>query len=166
MRSWKQLESDFRSLRAEGFGCRLDHQCGAAGEHWHLAGSGSGEARSQFEAFARLAGIKVFEVQAVARDAALTGESDPLARWYKVLWQLSGAQRTDFYGIQTDAEGNDAGAVFMGRKHEATRANPSGPRQEHRGLLGLREHRARRTPRGSTSSLRQAAGGPLRGRGV
>jgi hypothetical protein len=115
MRSWDQLESNFRALRESGYAPRLDHQYGDAGEHWRIAGTPMLQARFQFEALARLAGQKLLELPARRQDASLADESDPLVRWYLALKQCSGAYRTDFCATQTDGDGQDVGVIFLAR---------------------------------------------------
>jgi hypothetical protein len=115
MRTWNELESDFRTLRGSSFDARLDHQHGAAGEHWRVAAASSPQEVRQFEALARIAGQKLLEVPSIADYAELVAEHDPLLRWYRALRHASGAYRTDGYGIQKDADGNDAGVIYMGR---------------------------------------------------
>ena len=115
MRSWDQLESNFRALRESGYAPRLDHQYGDAGEHWRIAGTPMLQGRLQFEALARLAGQKLLELPAMQQDASLADESDPLVRWYLALKQFSGAYRTDFYATQADGDGQDAGVIFLAR---------------------------------------------------
>jgi len=114
-RSWGQLESDFRALRESGYAPRLDHQHGAAGEYWRLAGTPRPQGHSRFEALARLAGQKLLEVPAVAHESALAGERDPVLRWYRALRQLSGAYRNDLYATQTDGDGQDAGLILLAK---------------------------------------------------
>jgi len=116
MRAWKELETDFRALRASGFDdARLDHQHGAAGEHWRVAGGASSQQIRRFEALARMAGLKLLEVPVTADWAEVAQERDPLVRWYRALRQVSGAYRVEGYGVQKDEHGNDAGVIYMGR---------------------------------------------------
>jgi hypothetical protein len=116
MRAWSELEADFRALRGSGYDdARLDHQHGAAGEHWRLAGGATSQRIQRFEALARIAGMKLLEVPVVADWAEVPQERDPLVRWYRALTQVSGAYRVDTYGVQKDEHGNDAGIIYMGR---------------------------------------------------
>ena len=115
MRAWSELEADFRALRSAGFdGARLDHQYGAAGEHWRIAAAPSQQIR-QYEALARMAGIKLLEVPVTADWVKVAEERDPLFRWYRALRHVSGAYKVNGYGVQQDEHGNDAGVIYMGR---------------------------------------------------
>lgn len=114
MRTWSELESEFRTLRGSGFDARLDYQHGAAGEHWRVAAAASSQEVAWFEAFARMAGQKLLEVPATADWAEVVQERDPVLRWYRALRQVSGAYRVDGYGVQKDEQGNDAGVIHMG----------------------------------------------------
>lgn len=114
MRSWSQLETDFWGLRiSSGFDFRLDHQDGAAGERWHVAGAGSPQTELRFKTLARTAGEKLLEVPAAAGWPGVAEERDPVIRWYRSLRRLSGAYCSDIYAIQKDIEGNDAGAITL-----------------------------------------------------
>lgn len=114
MRSWSQLESDFRALRASGFGARLDHQSGVAGEHWRIAGAPSPQTHPRFEALARQSGQKLLEVPVAMEWPGVAEERDPVIRWYRALRRLPGAYRAaPMYATQIDDEGNDAGVIFM-----------------------------------------------------
>ena len=115
MRAWCELEADFRALRAAGFDdARLDHQYGAAGEHWRVAAASAQQIR-RFEALARMAGLKLLEVPVTADWAEVAQERDPLLRWYRALRHVSGAYRADGYGVQKDEHGNDSGVIYIGR---------------------------------------------------
>ena len=115
MRAWSELEADFRSLSTAGFNhARLDHQHGAAGEHWRVAAAAPGQI-PRFQALARMAGLKLLEVPVTADWAEVAQERDPLLRWYRALRHASGAYRMDDYGVQKDEHGNDAGFIYMGR---------------------------------------------------
>ena len=113
MRSWTQLESDFRALRASDFDARLVHQSGAAGEHWRVAAAASVHARTRFEALARMGGEKILELPATGGWPDIAQESDPLIRWYRGLRQLSGAYRTDGHAIQEGDEAGGRGVLLM-----------------------------------------------------
>src|SRR5439155_3888645 len=115
MRTWSELESDFRTLRASGFDACLDHQHGAAGEYWRVAAAASSQEVARFEACARLEGHNLLEVPATADWGEIVQERDPVIRWYRALRQVSGAYRLDGYGVQKDEHGNDAGVIYMGR---------------------------------------------------
>jgi len=116
MRAWSELEADFRALRAAGYDdARLDHQHGAAGEHWRVAGGVSRQQIQQFEALVRMAGQKILEVPAAGDWPDVIEEHDPTVRWYRALQHVSGAYRFEGYGMQKDDDGNDAGAIYLGR---------------------------------------------------
>jgi hypothetical protein len=115
MRSWSQLESDFRALRGSGFDARLDHQDGAAGEHWRIAATSSSQDSSRFEALARMGGDKLLEVPTAVEWPEVGEESDSVIRWYRALRHLPGVYRAEMYGIQKDDEGNDCGVIHLAR---------------------------------------------------
>jgi hypothetical protein len=116
MRTWSELEADFRALRSGGFdNARLDHTFGTSGETWYVAAAGSTQQIRRFEALARMAGLKLLEVPITADWPEVAQERDPLHRWYRALRHASGAYRVETYGVQKDDHGNDAGVIYMGR---------------------------------------------------
>jgi hypothetical protein len=116
MRKWSELEADFRALRAQSHDDgRLDHQYGAAGEHWRVAGGISRQQIQQFEALAQIAGQKILDNPAAACWPDVVEETDPMLRWYRALRHPFGAYTHQGYGRQTDQAGNDAGAIYLGR---------------------------------------------------
>ena len=115
MRTWDELEHAFRVLCEGGRDVRLDHQHGAAGEYWRLAGVVTHEQRERFEALAMLAGKKILGVPAVAKKTEIVQEPEPVQRWYRSLCAFSKGYKPDWYGVQQEAQGKDAGFLFMDR---------------------------------------------------
>lgn len=115
MRTWNELEADFRALGSAGFDdARLDHHYGTGYEDWRVAAASSQQIR-RFEALARMAGLKLLEVPLAADWAEVAQERDPVFRWYRALRSISRAYKVDGYAVQQDEHGNDAGIMYMGR---------------------------------------------------
>jgi hypothetical protein len=117
MKSWIEFEQRFRELAAELPYIRLDHQWGAAGEYWRLAGSPENASTQRFELLCSHAGEAIFK--ALKKPASniehmLCKERNHLYRWYRALEEWSGGFKIVNYGIQTDENGEPAGTIFIG----------------------------------------------------
>ncbi len=114
MRAWTELEREFSGLSDPFQQARLDHQFGAAGEHWRLAAAPAGLAR-RFRTLARMAGLKLLETPGADRWPEVVAEPDAERRWYQALRHIAGAWRPEGYGVQKDDLGSDAGVIYLGQ---------------------------------------------------
>jgi len=95
---------------------RLDIQWGAAGEYWHLAGGFNKNAEKQFLALASIAGDKLSGILSPGIDVVneVLSESNPVYRWYKGVWKISGNFEFGFVGEQKTDKDESAGFIYTG----------------------------------------------------
>jgi hypothetical protein len=108
MRTWKDLEHDFRALH-EYQDAELQHRTGAQGERWDVNGH-SPHHVDPFRSLAAIAGTKVRDLPAAASWPGVIQEQDDAIRWYLCLKHFSANYRADAsrgtsWGTDTPAEG-------------------------------------------------------------
>ena len=98
--------------------CRLDAQWGAAGEHWHVAGTSAPVVRREFELLCGVAGQFLERIYSakVPEQAALLNISNPKIRWYTLLKQTSQFEQF-VYGEQHNEDGSSAGFIYSATLH-------------------------------------------------
>lgn len=119
VRSWDELETAFTALQRDASDLRIDHQWGAAGEYWRVAGGVTGVDR--LEALARLAGAKLMDIPALREWQEIAEERNPAHRWYRALRRFSPQYRHKGYGTQHAADGSDAGVIGIATVDSACR---------------------------------------------
>lgn len=123
MNNWTHLEQRFRANGGQLRTLWLDHQTGAAGEHWHLAGDGSLGVRREFEALAELAGARLERLYGAPELESLWRYTNPRERWYAAVMLLSGLAQPGFAGFQTGADAQANGAIMSSRVEDAAAAS-------------------------------------------
>jgi hypothetical protein len=116
MQTWHELESKFSELIPAMFGARVDGQWGSAGEFWRVAACHDVNVRKRFEALALIAGQKLLKMLQPGNnpDDELLNETDPVVRWYKGLWKISGNLEYRTPGQELDDDGNVVGHIHSG----------------------------------------------------
>ncbi|HEY2945359.1 MAG TPA: hypothetical protein VGN09_23190 [Vicinamibacteria bacterium] len=105
MRTWKELEQDFRALHQHA-DAELEHLTSAAGEDWSVRGNSPRDV-SRFESLAAIAGAKVLDLQASVDWPEVVDERDAKTRWYRCLKRFSSDYKPDAWvatGPATDTE--------------------------------------------------------------
>lgn len=114
MNSWLEFENRFREVSAKLSHTRIDHQWGAAGEYWRIAGSATTPAVQELELLAALAGaaLKKALKKSTPSTEFVFSEADDKTRWYRALRAWSGGFASTQHAYQTNENGEFAGNIF------------------------------------------------------
>jgi len=125
MRTWKELENEFKELASKSSGSRIDLQWGYGGEHSITFGMSTGYTRERFIEFSRIAGRKVLELAEtnIELPNGITAESDDYKRWCKVLWKMGKFIRADLPSYALSDEGEKVGTIYSGSIPEPAHAS-------------------------------------------
>jgi hypothetical protein len=125
MPTWRELEAEFRDLRAVLRYSRIDAQWGTSGEYWRLAGSNDSNARRRFEALAYTAGEKLSETlkSSPGSHQEVLFESDPIRRWYKGIWKIGDNFEYAFTAQELDDNGKVVGHIYTGSIEDPAEAS-------------------------------------------
>lgn len=125
MQTWRELEKEFKELVPQMQYIRLDAQWGAVGEYWHLAGGFNRNAEKRFIALAHIAGEKLSKVLSPGIDVAdeILAEKNPLYRWYKGIWKISGDFEYSFIAEQKTDKDESAGFIYTGTINDIAEAS-------------------------------------------
>jgi hypothetical protein len=114
MRTWRELDNEFRALAPRMEEARLDVQWGAAGVHCHLRGFVGTPVRIRFESLASIAGAKLQSHPSVRERTAIRDAPSGFEAWALGLKELSGAFNSNLVGEQISLDGQKHGLVFGG----------------------------------------------------
>lgn len=114
MRTWRELESDFKELHEALQFTRLDYQWGDSGEHFRLAGSYNPHIHTRFETLSYMAGQKLQKSTIISQYQEVREEQNPIHCWYKGLKHLTGLFRSDLIGQTLDKDGKVTGYIYSG----------------------------------------------------
>lgn len=114
MNTWLEFEKRFREISAKLSHTRIDHQWGAAGEYWQIAGSAPTPAVQEFELLTTLAGAALKRAIKKSTSGAefVFSEADDKTRWYRALKAWSVGFESARHAPLTDKNGEFAGNVF------------------------------------------------------
>jgi hypothetical protein len=116
MPTWNELEIRFSQLAQEMLGARVDGFWRSNEEVWRVAGYSDSNAKKRFEAIALMAGKKLSEVLEAGNDIndEILAENDPIVRWYKGIWKISGNFKRFPTAREEDKNGNVVGYIYGG----------------------------------------------------
>ncbi len=119
MATWIELEHRFRELEGAFGHARLDHQGGADGEYWRVAGIVTQEAELRFELYAQTAGRKLMEL--FPNDPEIRDAPNDATRWYRRL-QRSPVYKHGHIAYAIDDTGN-RGVITSGHIYNPVSAS-------------------------------------------
>ena len=115
MRTWREIEAEFRALGPALAYARLDVQWGNAGDHWRLAGTVIDPVvRARFTTIAHLAGRKLKELDPESLPEEARAIADDVLRWVTVLRKWSPGFELGQPAKELDETGETLGWIFTG----------------------------------------------------
>ncbi|TAK58075.1 MAG: hypothetical protein EPO24_08950 [Bacteroidetes bacterium] len=115
MRTWKELEKDFRDLSSQMSHAFLDIQWGNTNENWYIGGMVPTEVKSKFRLLSYLAGQKLLFLHLSGEDLETLKKDEPDKAWFRALKDISGALSDFFEASQIGKDGQFLGSIYHAR---------------------------------------------------